>query len=127
MILQTFYFICEKEGKIYTVIESLLTLLSPNRFDSYKLLFDARDSSHQSSQYDAFSSQARDYFPQALNAAFNFVWAKTLADKTGPEPSQRKTSIIFPFPIRYARWKCTARISWRNSVDEDGGVAQEYC
>ena len=73
MILQTFYFICEKEGKIYTVIESLLTLLSPNRFDSYKLLFDARDRSRQSSQYDAFSSQARDYFPQALNAAFNLV------------------------------------------------------
>ena len=71
MILQTFYFICEKEGKIYTVIESLLTLLSSNRFDSYKLLFDARDRSRQSSQYDAFSSQARDYFPQALNASFN--------------------------------------------------------
>ena len=28
---------------------------------------------YQSSQHDAFSSQVRDYFPQALNAAFNFV------------------------------------------------------
>ena len=103
MILQTFYFICEKEGKIYTVIESLLTLLSPNRFDSYKLLFDARDRPHQSSQYDAFSSQARDYFPQALNPAFTLSKQKPLPIKPDQNRARERYPSFSLFFIRYAR------------------------